>query len=214
MLLKLDHITYSISKSEYQIVCKKLVDNGYSVTFDEKKVPNPKNKKNFMKEYQEYVDMIYFEKKGFIAIEVVIYDKIHTEMDILEGVFQKKTCDFLVNDIDSMTEILLSLGGKISSDDTIKIKNLFDKSIYKIKLCKSIKKRKWCCDYKGVGCLTLLVSSCEKTRNKLLENNFICTEINEIKISQKRLNIFFVSNKVGDFVEVISIANNKEKEYV
>lgn len=212
MLIKLDHITYSISKLEYPIIHKKLESKGYQIKFSEINFKNPINKMELMIEFQEFSDMVYYEKKGFISIEVIIYKKIHMDMNTIEEIFEQNHCEFFVNDFKTMSEMLSIIGGKINNEREINIKNLIDKSIYVIKFNELSLKRTWLCDFNGTGCLTFLVNSCENMKNKLEDNNYICTEINEIKIGENKINIFFVSNEYGDFIEVISMVKKEKKD--
>lgn len=203
MLLKLDHVTYSVSKEKYSLLEEKLLSFGYQIKFSEKRLKNPQNKREFMVHFQECSDVIYFEKNQEISIEVIIYDIISQEFHVVEGYFDD-TLDFYVHHIDSMKQILMAVGGKGTGESEISFCDFFSKKEYGVRLLQQQSPSVWTCDTEGTGCLTFLVHSCEKLKDKL-RTSYLCSEIEEMTVNGTKLDVFFIQNEFRDFVEIISM---------
>lgn len=207
MIIKLDHITYASNLEGYPSLKEDLEEQGYHIKFQETKKENPKNKEKLMQLPQKYFEAIYFEKQGFPSVEVLLYQTVQGHFSCISYV-NKEELEFYVNHVPSMFHLLQTVSGKASTPNVpavLPIRNLLDRSTLQLKLKENTEKKQWFCDTEGFGCPTFLVNSCQKTKAKLEEQGFHPTKIEAITMNEKELDIFFVSNETGDFIEIISL---------
>ncbi len=203
MILKFDHIAYSCNKEEVSSLSNILKD--YTLVFCEKNVKNIKIKENLMFEYKDNHDIYLFEHKSNYPIEVTAYSNVADKTEkyllfenniVVNTSCFEKSCDFYkkigFKDIENN---FLQINTVIGNSTKIQIQN--NETSVK---CKSNK-----LDSKGFCCLAFITNNIAKERRRLDSQNIITTDIMELELHKKQMNIFFAYNEYGDICEFIGL---------
>ena len=203
MILKFDHIAYSCNKEEISSLSNILKD--YSLVFCEKNVKNLKIKEKLMFEYKDNHDIYLFEHKNNYPIEVTAYSNLSFKTDkylLFEDYIVVNTSSF-INSYDFYQKI----GFKDIENNFLRINTIIGNST-KIQIqnneildeCKSNK-----LDSKGFCCLAFITNNIAKEKRRLDSLNIITTDIMELELHKKQMNIFFAYNEYGDICEFIGL---------
>lgn len=204
MIIKIDHITQVVNRDNVEEVMQSLEEQaGYIAKFKEYELKNIEVKKNIMRNSTDLHDMFFMEKPNTIPIEVITY--FQTEQGY-PYVIKGNEIDIRVKNVAEAGMLLKIMGAKeIESDTRYNVRGIFDKSDIYVNIIRSEQLCKRYLDDEGIGCLTVLVDSVDKLKNQFTESNIVCTEIGQIEVAGKLLNIMFASTSHNEFiVEFIS----------
>jgi hypothetical protein len=203
MIIKFDHITYVVSKSQLPEVEKFLVENFYSKKFEEIDKANIGVKMKYLKHEQELHNLYYYVHDSKISIEVITYCK-YTECcspfsyDIQNN---KLFCS-----VESLNTFAVLKGFEEDYvKDEVDIKGVLDKSIVILNRNDVKESVCWNLDNLGFCCPTFLVTKAQDFKNTLERKGLFCTEIEKILIGQNIINVFFVEGYNGEVFEIISL---------
>lgn len=203
MIIKVDHVTYSVDYSNAEMILQQYNSQGYIMKFNELNLPNIKNKKKFLAFEQDCHNMYFMEKANEIPIEIIAYDKTN-KCSLME--MEGNNVKIYIKNSAEISGVLKKLGAKeIVNEKKYSIKGIFDKGDLIINLVVEKSVEMSYLDDHGLGCITLLVDSTEKVREQLIALGTECSEIEEILVAGRILNVMFVSSKEREFiVEIIS----------
>ena len=103
----------------------------------------------------------------------------------------------------SFSRIYGCLGVKEIDDITLNVKGVLDRTNAFVHFIQA-ESPSVNLDNEGFTCPTLFVDSYLKTKEKVEETRYRCTEISPITINGRELKIFFILGKYGEILELIS----------
>jgi len=126
--------------------------------------------------------------------------------------FQFKSFVLMTNDIEKSKKFWQLLGFKISKTTTtftiLDFNTLFNKNKCEIYLYFTDVYQENYLDNSGFNCITFLSNNPKNDRKVFLDNGFFTTNIEQLTVNNKILEIFFAKGPSNELVEIISIKLN------
>jgi len=205
MIIRFDHLTYVCNSVHLEETLSKFANTGYKEQFREEGIPNITPKKPFLRFTNETHSLFFMEKENAIPIEVISYELTSQEEQVADYKQDGYSFSYYTQDVESLSTLFESVGFKRVDEITYNAKGVLDKNDTVIIINKSDNPSPYL-DNEGFTCPTLFVDSYLKTKSKIEENGFICTDASPIVINGRDLKIFFV---VGRHKEVLELISNK-----
>lgn len=205
MVIRFDHLTYVCNNAHLEDTLSKFAKSGYKEQFREEGIPNISPKKPYLRFSNKTHSLYFLEKENAIPVEVVSYELTSQEEQVADYKQDGYSFSYYTQDVESLNTLFESVGFKRVDENTFNAKGVLDKNDSVIIINKS-DKPSHNLDNEGFTCPTLFVDSYLKTKSKVEENGFICTEASPIVINGRDLKIFFV---VGRHKEVLELISNK-----
>lgn len=205
MIIRFDHITYVCNNAHLEETLSKFTYIGYKEQFRELGIPNITSKKPFLRFPNEIHSLFFLEKEGAIPVEVISYEFTSQEervSDYKPGGFK---LFYYTLDVEPLNSLFEAVGFKRVDENTFNAKGVLDKNDIIIFINKG-EKPSPNLDNEGFTCPTVFVDSYLKTKSKVEDNGFICTDASPIVINGRDLKVFFV---VGRHNEVLELISNK-----
>lgn len=204
MLIKIDHVSYSCDgQFDYKI----FYDMGYDTEFCEERLENIECKKNLLKYKAELHNIYMLTKEDRIPIEITMYDrvdKIDTGLSLNGNTLEWKVCD-----IGKAEEFLMLFGAKKEKESELILKGFFDKAPLRIKLTENYNKNEPYLDIDGFSSLGLVVDNVNRELVKMKGKGYFVTDVNEIIVNKKKMEIGFVVGENNEIIELISVGKSE-----
>lgn len=203
MVIRFDHLTYVCNNTELEYTLSKFTSIGYREVFREECIPNIPPKKPLLKHPNEKHSLFFLEKDNSIPIEVISYELTTHSPQMIE--FASEGCSFTYNtrDVEYLKLLFESIGFKRIDEQTYNAKGVLDKNDSIINIKEAVNPSALL-DNEGFTCPTIFIDSYVKTKAKVEENGFTCTESYPIVINGRDLKIFFAIGKTNEIIELIS----------
>ena len=210
MILKFDHISYSChSESE----AAGHIPVHYTEAFRDMELANISCKMKYLKFKSQKHNIIMFipdspEMSG-IPIEVTQYPKVFHTTPFLH--FRDNVIFWEVADVLSARNLFLSLGAKEQGEaNCLTLSPFLDKEKIFIRLIENATcRREAFLDIDGFSSIGLFVDNIQKHLEKCAAAGFQGSNISQIKVQGRWMNIAFVEGKNGELIELISIMKEK-----
>jgi hypothetical protein len=129
--------------------------------------------------------------------------------NIIDMSFNKFTIN--TENIDESVSFWANFGfrrkGLYNGSVVLEFASLFDNCAYKILLRKRTNNERHFLDDIGFNCIAFVSSSCKKELFFFKKKGIMVTEIENLIINKKRINLFFVKGPGGELVEVVDFEN-------
>lgn len=192
MIIKFDHITYSASRSQFDI---KLFASK-QIKFQEWNLRNPEGKKDFM--YNQWSDADLFYMEGQIPVEVVLYEGVveKTDVDVDDTTIK---CFCKKNSLENLDSLLCTIGFKVCTkrkgENIYKISGVFDKQEVYLVVKEKVDLLPILLDSGGWNCPCFLVDSVTKLFERLSAEECICSSVDKLMVNHRELEIGFLKNE-------------------
>lgn len=203
MLVKFDHITYVVNKSNLALAKQLLANGGYVERFCEENVDNPSCKIAYLSPLNTKHSLYFFDSPSGIPVEIVSY--VYTTQNLQPLDFKLGSFNVLCRTgiIQDSLDFYKVLGAYATENGTLEIKGLLDKKA----VCITFKEMHGFAtnlDNEGWCCPTLIVDSYMKTKKQLENSGYFCTEADVMSVNGRNLFVFFAVGKNKEIVEIIS----------
>ena len=205
MLVKFDHLTYVANRKSVAGIIDTFTKAGYTLTLQEEQAKNMPTKMAYMKN-QDATHGLHFmapPAEGGIPVEIVSYDNTTTGTSCIE--YAPRALSFAIKTAapDSCKQLLLALGCDDKGEDNVDFQGALDEYLIDIKI------EKWQSinvnlDNEGICCPTIFVRPLNKTKKKLEEAGFKCSEVETFDVQDTHLYVFFVEGNGGEIFEITS----------
>ena len=204
MVLKLDHVSFSCGK-EFEIT--NIIPNGYDKKFEEIDLQNIACKIPFLKRKCKTHNIFMYEGETdkSIPIEVTQYtDVVDYKTSIkLDG----RRIMWPVVDTEAAKEFFVAVGGKADSDlPRVVFKPFLDKASFEIEFVEAKDNEMPFLDVEGFSSLGIFSDNAKKEMDKMSNKGYFVTEVSEIVVDGKKMDIGFVMGKNNEIVEFISVS--------
>ena len=207
MLVKFDHLTYAANRKSVAGIIDTLTKAGYTLTLQEEQAKNMPIKMVYMKNH-DATHGLYFmapPADGGIPIEIVSYDNTTTGSSCIEYIPRTLSFAIKTSDPDSCKQLLFALGCDDIENNNVGFQGALDEYLIEIKVGKG-QGINVNLDNEGLCCPTIFVRPLNKTKKKLEEAGFKCSEVETFEVQDTRLYVFFVE---GNGREIFEITSNK-----
>ena len=178
---------------------------GYCLLLQENHAKNMAIKMAYMKNHDATHGLHFMAPptEGGIPIEIVSYDNTTDSASCIEYVPCDLTFTIKTSDIESCKQLLLSLGCEDKGKRTVGVQGALDEFpiIINIEAGQNISTN---LDNEGLCCPTIFVRPLNKTKVKLVETGYKCSEIGTFEFQGTHLYVFFVEGKGGEVFEITS----------
>jgi hypothetical protein len=205
MLVKFDHLTYAANRKSVADIINTFTKAGYTLTLQEEQAKNMPTKMAYMKN-QDATHGLHFmapPAEGGIPVEIVSYENTTTGTSCIEYAPRALSFAIKTSDSDSCKELLLALGCDDKGEDNVGFQGALDEFPIDIK----IEKRQGInvnLDNEGICCPTIFVRPLNKSKKKLEEAGFKCSEVETFDVQDTHLYVFFVEGNGGEIFEITS----------
>lgn len=227
MIYKLDHI--SIGSNQFEKDINTLKEYGYKDEFIEKKLVNMENTKYIMDDFAEDFSMCLMHKKDSFSIEILdyqqkisdsservnitSYDSSGSEIKDLTQMENNNlnVMRILTNDLDGSTKFWQNFRFKViqinNENVLLEFKNAMPKQLFYIELINSSldTNQKISINEHNFNLVAFITTSIQKDRQKLLEEGYMVTDINDLKVNSQNLEICFIYSQNNELVELIGL---------
>jgi len=111
---------------------------------------------------------------------------------------------FKTNSIIQSEKFWICLGFNKINENTLEFSSIFNKKKYQIILEEDKEISELKLDYHGFNCIAFISNSIEEEKLKLQKENYFVSDIEEISIKEKKLNLFFCRGPANEIIEIIS----------
>lgn len=203
MLIKFDHITFSCSKNNIYSAIDEYPN--YSILFYDN-VKNLSVKKKDMYNYCSTHDIVLLVPKNenSLPIEITAYETTTPNIKAPLTLINYEKIQIHSSKIEETEKLLLALGFK-KNGVLFHYKSIFAPRNVCIEIVEVNSQQ--CCkfDLEGYTCLAFMSNSAEKERARLCIN-FHCSNLQNLDVNGKKLELFFVYGTAGEIIEIFSIA--------
>lgn len=205
MLVKFDHLTYAANRKSVAGIIDTFTKAGYTLTLQDEQAKNMPTKMAYMKN-QDATHGLHFmapPAEGGIPVEIVSYENTTPGASCIEYAPRALTFTIKTTDPDSCKQLLLALGCDDKRDNNVGFQGALDEFPIEIKIEKGqgINDN---LDNEGICCPTIFVRPLNKTKKKLEEVGFKCSEVETFEVQDTQLYVFFVEGKGGEIFEITS----------
>lgn len=205
MLVKFDHLTYAANRRSVAGIIDTFTKAGYTLTLQEEQAKNMPTKMAYMKN-NDVTHGLHFmapPTDGGIPVEIVSYDNTTTGVSCMEYAPRALSFAIKTTDPDSCKQLLLALGCDDMGDIKVSFQGALDEYPieFKIEKGQGINVN---LDNEGICCPTIFVWPLNKTKKKLEEAGFKCSEIETFEVQDTHLYVFFVEGNGGEIFEITS----------
>jgi len=205
MLVKFDHLTYAANRNNVTRIIEELSKSGYHLTLQEEQAQNMPIKMAYMK-YQDATHGLHFfapPAEGGIPVEIVSYTNTSNGTSCIDYEPRSLTFTIKTSDTVSCKEMLLALGCEDKDECTVVFQGALDEYPVEIKIDKE-QDINVNLDNVGVCCPTIFVRPLNKTKKKLEEAGFKCSDVETFEVQGCSFFVFFVEGKGGEVLEITS----------
>lgn len=205
MLVKFDHLTYAANRKSVAGIVDTFTNAGYTLTLQEEQAKNMPTKMAYMKN-QDATHGLHFmapPTEGGIPIEIVSYDNSTTGDSCIEYAPRELSFTIKTSDPDSCKQLLLVLGCDDKGENSVGFQGALDEFPIEIKIEKG-QGINVNLDNEGICCPTIFVRPLNKTKKKLEEEGFKCSEVETFEVQDTHLYVFFVEGNGGEIFEMTS----------
>lgn len=203
MIIRFDHLTYVCNETNLSQVLSEFERIGYVESFREVNIPNIAPKMPLMRYPNKTHSLYFFEKANCIPIEVISYECTTINCPMIDYMLNGDTFNCYTKEINALKGLYGCLGIKEIDDLTLNVKGVLDRTNAFVHFIQA-ENPSVNLDNEGFTCPTLFVDSYLKTKEKVEENGYRCTESSPITINGRELKIFFILGKYGEVLELIS----------
>lgn len=204
MVIKFDHITHVVNRNNMVLTLNNYFEKGYVEIFREYGLKNNTEKKRLLKYDQMDHDICFLrDRKNEIDVEIIAYDKtsqnLKSRIELWDNLISIKT--YKIEDIKQVFNLL----GVKKNNNLFTWGGLLQHTNYYIEIVPEEYAYECFLDDEGLCCLTLMVDSLEKYREKLHDIGLNYSKIFQFRINNQLLDIMFVFTKNKDvIIELIS----------
>lgn len=205
MLVKFDHLTYATNRKSVATIIEEYSKAGYKLTLQEDQASNMPIKMAYLKNHDATHGLYFLAPpvNGGISIEIVSYDNTTVGVSCIE--YSPRALSFAIQTTnpDSCKQLLLSLGCEDKGGNTVGFQGVLDDFPIEIRI---VERHNICVnlDNEGICCPTIFVRPLNKTKTKLQEIGFKCSETETFKVQGTSLFVFFVEGEGGELFEITS----------
>lgn len=204
MLVKFDHLTYVVNRSQVAEAIERFTKVGYKLTISEDNAINSPTKMQFLK-FKDPTHGLYFltaPEEGGLSVELIAYE--HTSQDPTFIVYNPGD-NFLtmVSSDEKESKALMLAMGCDDVDDKVVFNGALESRPYDI-LFAHKEGLAHNLDNEGFCCPTIFVRPAHKTKDAIEAVGFACTGYEEFTVQGKFMYVFFAYNKNGDLIEFVS----------
>lgn len=199
MILKFDHLAFSCIKDKLNESITNFSD--YESVFIEHNLPNLLIKEQLMQYKGATHDIALLNHKEKLSIEITAYD----EVGDLVGKYDIKDNSIIVttSSVKSSALFYEAIGFKHNSDNCYNIHPMLDDRDINIQFKENKMGSTNYLDSAGFCCMAFITNKANKEKKRLEKLNISTTDIMELTVNGKLLNVFFAYNEYGDMVEFI-----------
>lgn len=206
MLVKFDHLTYAANRKSVASIIDTFTKAGYHLTLHEEQAKNMPTKMTYMKN-RDATHGLHFmipPINGGIPVEIVSYENSTTGDSCIE--YAPRALSFVIKTTDpnSCKQLLLALGcDDYGGGNNVGFQGALDEFPIEIKIEK-VQEINVNLDNEGICCPTIFVRPLIKTKKKLEDAGFKCSEVETFEVQNTQLYVFFVEGNGGEVFEITS----------
>lgn len=205
MLVKFDHLTYAANRNDVSAIIEKYTASGYHLTLQEKHAMNMPTKLAYM-EHKDATHGLHFlapPPEGGIPVEIVAYEHTTYGTSIIDCENGKQEFSVKTSEPQACKELLLALGCDDAGDSSVSFKGALDDNEILIHISEShgVSTN---LDNVGLCCPTIFVRPLNKTKVKIEQAGFKCSEIETFEVQGSSFYVFFAEGKGGELLEITS----------
>lgn len=204
MLVKFDHLTYVVNRSQVADAIAKFTKAGYTLSISEDNAINSPTKMQFLK-FKDPTHGLYFltaPEEGGISVELIAYE--HTSQDpyFIDYNPGDNHLTMYASDIQEAKKLMLAMGcddadGKVVFNGALELRPYDILFVGKEGLSHNL-------DNEGFCCPTIFVRPAHKTKDAIEAAGFTSTGYEEFTVQGKFMYVFFAYDKNGDLIEFVS----------
>ena len=204
MLVKFDHLTLVVNRKDAQRTIEQFQEKGYRLTLSDDDAVNIPSKLNFM-QFKDATHGLYFMEapngEG-LSVEIIAYEHTTQNKSWIEYNLLDNALTVLSREVDSCKEMFLTFGCDQENEEIV-FNGALDSAAYIISFKEENSMAKNL-DNEGFCCPTIFVKPGNKTKTKLEEAGFICTEPDLFETNGKSMFVFFALGKDGEIIEFVT----------
>lgn len=205
MLVKFDHLTYAANRASVSAIVDIFCQQGYHLTLQEEQATNMPTKLAYMqcKDATHGLHFLAPPSCGGIPVEIVSYEHTTQGNSCIDYPIGGQEFTIKTSDVESCKMMLIALGCEAIADDTLSFNGALDEHTTIIRIIESVEITNNL-DNEGICCPTVFVRPLGKTKTKLEDAGFICSETETFEVQGTYLYVFFVQGKGGEIIEITS----------
>lgn len=207
MILKLAHVSYNSSHPDADVAA--FVRQGCLLDWFERKLPNPPGKRRFLNQYNEFHDLALLTPMTGPKIEIVGHGSgIRKDAFAFTFLSTKDavTFDMQVGDLEASRRYWMALGFSAASDSTLSLSPMLDAWAVQIDLRLAGKINQPAgARADGYYALAFLVNNAQRERTRLEKSGLSCTQIEQLRVLENDIALFFAVGDNGELVEFYSL---------
>ena len=203
MLVKFDHITYVVNKSNLASAKQLLAKCGYVERFSEENVDNPICKSAYISHLNTKHSLYFFYSPSGIPVEIVSYVYTTQNQQPLDYKLGSTNVLCKTGVLQESIDFYCVLGACANANGSLEMKGLLDKKAIGISFkekhdfATNLDNEGWCCP-------ALIVDSYKKTKMQLENSGYFCTEADVMVVNGRNLFVCFAIGQNNEIVEIIS----------
>ena len=204
MLVKFDHLTYVVNRSQVAEAIERFTKAGYTLSISEDNAINSPAKMQFLK-FKDPTHGLYFltaPEAGGLSIELIAYEHTSQDPTFIEYNPGDNFLKIVSADKNEAKALMLAMGcedaeEKVVFNGALELRPYDILFAHKEGLAHNL-------DNEGFSCPTIFVRPAHKTKDAIEAAGFTCTGYEEFTVQGKFMYVFFAYNKSGDLIEFVS----------
>jgi len=204
MLVKFDHLTLVVNRNDAQRTIEQFQEKGYRLTLTDDNAVNMPSKLNYM-QFKDVTHGLYFMEAPNamgLSVEIIAYEHTTQNKSWIEYNPLENALTVLSKELDACKKMFLTFGCD-QGDKEIVFNGALDPASYIISFREDNGMAKNL-DNEGFCCPTIFVKPGNKTKTKLEEAGYYCTDPDVFETSGKTMFVFFALGKDGEIVEFVT----------
>jgi hypothetical protein len=201
MIFKIDHVSMATVDLDDEIA--KSIDMGYTLNFKQVGLQNPKIKCGLMGRFVDTYSMALLDRRMAFPVEFVDYGHVGDEGGCVSFDMSLQKVVIRVDDI-AKSIGTWSMFGFSTNEDNVFFKSPLGSYSFSLQLKNGVG-RTTMLDDKDGNSIALITSSIHRDKERLGGSGFYVTDIEEIVVNNKKLNVFFARGYAGEIIELIGI---------
>lgn len=204
MLVKFDHLTYVVNRSQVAETIEMFTKAGYVLSLSEDNVINSPTKMQFLK-FKDPTHGLYFltaPENGGLSVELIAYEHTSNDPTFIEYTPGENELTILTSDFQEAKALLVAMGCD-DSETTVVFNAALEVRPFNI-LFRRENGLAHNLDNEGYCCPTIYVRPAHKTKDVIESAGFVCTGYEEFSIQGRSMYVFFAYNKNGEIIEITS----------
>lgn len=208
MILAIDHVAYTSNSINQDIDI--FTQNGYTIDFDVKNIPNPEIKKELMTDYSEIHDLMLLKKTNSYSIEILNHKNSFSNNSFIKNSINSinsiDTLQIETTNFEKSLEFWRSFGYN-EENNLLVFNSIFQSSKLYLSLNETDTANKTTLDTTGFNCIAFITNNINRECKRLNSLGYQTTSLNNISFNNKNMTVAFVISDQKEIVELIEVKN-------